>query len=330
MKHNRRRLVPPLVAAAAMLLAPLPIAAGVVAGGLDQETGATQSGRDIETSSTNADTQTWRNLAQPVPNGGESLAVLVDPELAAEPVSEPSVTAQSTPAASLAATPSPIAPEVIKRSESGRPEVAITLDADLSSWTLDKIRQGSMPAQVNATALDYLEQTNTASTVFVTGLWAQEYPEVMSRMAANPLYELANHSWGHDAWTSDCYGLPVLAGDPIANVTDTSRVIAAHTGKWPEFFRFPGLCHDPADVAVVASQGARTVDYDLDGSDAFAANPSAVASSLAAQARAGSIIVLHLNGAPNAAHTTEILTLLVPALEAKGLTPVTMSQLMAQ
>lgn len=336
MTQPRRRLVAPLVASAALLLAPLPLAAGLAASNL-----ATAAPEDaVATAPDPANEYTWRSLGETFESGGESLASPVEPAAVSEPTSElPEV---PEPAPELPAstpteqTPNPLTPpapvpaEVIARSETGRPEVAITLDADLSQWTLNKVRQGSLPAQVNVAVLDYLEQSGTPSTVFVTGLWALEYPGAMTRMAENPLYELANHSWGHDAWTPHCYGLPLLTGDPVAEVADTSRLIASYTGEWPNFFRFPGLCHDPAAVAVVASQGARTVDYDLDGSDAFAANPAAVAASLADQARAGSIIVLHLNGAPNAAHTAEILASLVPALGAKGLTPVTMSQLMAQ
>jgi peptidoglycan/xylan/chitin deacetylase (PgdA/CDA1 family) len=326
MTQPRRRLVAPLVTSAALLLAPLPLAAGLAASNLP--TAATEDA--IAAAPDPANEYTWRSLGQTFESGGESLASPADPS--AVPAASPELPA-STP---TAAPPNPLTPpapvpaEVIARSETGRPEVAITLDADLSPWTLNKVRQGSLPAQVNVAVLDYLEQSGTPSTVFVTGLWALEYPGVMTRMAESPLYELANHSWGHDAWTPHCYGLPLLTGDPVAEVADTSRLIASYTGEWPDFFRFPGLCHDPADVAVVASQGARTVDYDLDGSDAFAANPAAVAASLADQARAGSIIVLHLNGAPNAAHTAEILASLVPALEVKGLTPVTISQLMAQ
>ncbi len=298
---SRRRLAFPLATAAAFLLAPLPIAAGVAVGSADNR----NSPSTVEPAALDL-------------SGGESLATLVEPP------------ADDTLAPQVPTAPAPVAPRVIERSETGRPEVAITLDADLSEWTRDKVYQGTLPPQVNWEVLDYLEQTGVKSTVFVTGLWAQEYPEAMTRMAANPIYELANHSWNHDAWTSDCYGLPVMAGDPVASVADTSAVIAAYTGRWPEFFRFPGLCHDESDVAVVASQGAATVDYDLDGSDAFADNPQRVAAVLAEQAHAGSIVLLHLNGVPNAPYTAHILESLVPALEAKGLAPVTMSELMAE
>ncbi|MCB9412681.1 MAG: polysaccharide deacetylase family protein [Actinobacteria bacterium] len=305
-RRSRRRLLIPLAAVAGVLLAPLPLAAGVVVGSSEPE----------------AELESVLLADEPL-GGGEQLAVAVTPEAAASEAGKPTPTSDPEPA-------DPVPPQVIERSESGRPEVAITLDADLSEWTRDKVRAGTLPPQVNWEVLDYLESSGTKSTVFVTGLWAQEYPDAMTRMAGNPLYELANHSWDHDAWTYDCYGLPVMNGDPVEEVTATSSLIAEYTGAWPRYFRFPGLCHDADDVALVASTGAATVDYDLDGSDAFAENPQSVANALAAQASAGSIVVLHLNGVPNAPVTAQILQALVPALEAKGLTPVTMSELMAE
>lgn len=253
----------------------------------------------------------------------------VGPQTAPDPVAE--AVAEAVPPAptpSASPSPQPVSAVPITSGPGERAEVAITLDADLSEHTLYRIRQGSVPAQVNFAVLDYLEFTGTPSTVFVTGLWALEYPDVMDRMAANPLYELANHSWDHSAWTTDCYGLPTVQGDPAVQVQMTAEVIRQHTGDYPSFFRFPGLCHDQAHVDFVAQLGERTVDFDLSGSDAFAKSPSAVAQSLLSQVRPGSIIVLHLNGAPAAPVTAEVLAELVPGLTAMGLQPVTMTDLM--
>ncbi|TXH43726.1 MAG: polysaccharide deacetylase [Actinobacteria bacterium] len=220
-------------------------------------------------------------------------------------------------------------PEVIKYSaREGNNKVALTFDADLAPDSLRRVQAGTMPAQINTEVLDYLEQTGTPATVFVTGMWAQQYPEGMQRLAGNPLYEIGNHSWDHMSWTPGCYGLPTLPGNGAAEVTDTAEVIKSYTGKYPRFFRFPGLCHDDEDVAIVAANGERVVDTDISGSDAFAKDGYAVASSIASQAQAGSIIVLHLNGAPNAGTTATIVQNLVPALKAQGLQPVTLSQML--
>ena len=59
------------------------------------------------------------------------------------------------------------------------------------------------------------------------------------------------------------------------------------------------------------------MDYDLDLSDAFAKNANTVAQTILSEAQPGSIIVLHLNGAPNAALTADILRQVVPGLAAQ-------------
>jgi len=46
------------------------------------------------------------------------------------------------------------------------------------------------------------------------------------------------------------------------------------------------------------------------------------------QVKPGSILLMHLNGAPNAPVTAAILKVLIPGLKAKGLTPVTLSTLL--
>lgn len=226
----------------------------------------------------------------------------------------------------------PIPASVITHGPRNSNGVAITLDADLSYWTLQQVQGGAYPAQVNTAVLDYLEASNTPATVFVTGLWAQQYPDAMRRMAASGLFELANHTWSHEAWTSNCYRLPTIE-DPATLTSQaqrTSEVIASYTGSYPAFFRFPGLCHDPADVARVADLGMTTVDTDVAAGDAFVSDPERAAFDIASRTQPGSIIVLHLNGAPNAAHTTAILTRLVPQLRDRGLEPVTMTDLLLQ
>lgn len=330
MPDRRRRRVAvaaATVAAGVVVVAPLPFAAGATNVRDIQLLQAFLAPSDTPTADTSSDASAGApfdaDASKDATTPDESVAVpgpLDATDSPAPASSEPSAPTTPPPG-------SPVTPEVITRAETGRPEVAITLDADLSEWTRTRVRNGELPPQVNTAALDYLEQTGTPSTVFVTGLWAQEYPWAMTRMAENPLYELASHSWDHGAWTSDCYGLPLAQGDPVANIAYTAAIIESYTGEYPTFFRFPGLCHDPADVELVASLGQRTVDYDLNGSDAFAYNADLVASNLLDQIQPGSIVVLHLNGAPNAPMTTQILQQLVPGLAERGLEPVTLEQL---
>lgn len=230
------------------------------------------------------------------------------------------------------AYPEPVKAQVIKHGPRTQNTVALTFDADLTEAAQQQMRAGKIPRQYNQELHDYLRQTKTPATIFVTGLWANEFPEVVRALGQDPLFEVANHSWNHLAWTDSCWGLPHVSG--TANKRDEVRRTAVKlyelTGQFPTYFRFPGLCHSPADVAIVASQGEITVDWDVSASDAFAQDAQKVANTLSAQAQPGSIFVFHFIGKPNAPQTLNIVKKLVPALATKGLKPVTLSQMFSQ
>jgi peptidoglycan/xylan/chitin deacetylase (PgdA/CDA1 family) len=208
--------------------------------------------------------------------------------------------------------------------------VALTFDADLSDWALTRVRDGRYPAQVNTEVLQVLESTQTPATIFVTGLWAEEYPAAMRRIAGNPRLELANHTFNHDAWTQDCYGLPTVDGQAAKTreVTRTAEIIRSYSGTLPDFFRFPGLCHTQQDVDLVAALGETPVDVDVETSDAFAEDADRTTAGILAEVQPGSIVLFHLNGAPNAPATAQIVRDLIPALTARGLRPVTLTELL--
>ena len=226
--------------------------------------------------------------------------------------------------------PEPVKPRVVDHGPRDRNEVALTFDADMTATALKQVHEGKIPRQVNEPLLAYLRETKTPSTVFVTGLWAKEYPDEVRKLGQDSTVTVANHTWDHLAWTADCYGLPSVTGEQakVAQVRKTSDLLHGLTGKYPRYFRFPGLCHKPADVKIVASQGETPVDWDVNASDAFAKNGGVIAAALAKQAQPGSILVFHLNGAPNAPETLEIVKSLVPALKKKGLEPVNLDQML--
>ncbi len=69
---------------------------------------------------------------------------------------------------------------------------------------------------------------------------------------------------------------------------------------------------------IVARAGERAVQWDVNSTDAFAKSPKSVASTVIREAQAGSIIVMHFNGAPNAPVTAEALQALIPELRGRG------------
>ena len=256
----------------------------------------------------------------------------------AVPATRAPMSVTATPSSSGSAAPSgplptraPVVPEVIFNGPRDVPKVALTFDTAFNADTAALVASGVYPPQVNVRALDYLQASGTPATVFITGVWAQAYPEVMKRLASTPGMEIENHTWSHLGWTADCYGLAGPADEAAARqeIVHTSQLIALYTKSAPAYIRFPALCHDDEDVALAAQNGETTVDADVTYHDTGATDPAPVVAGILSQVQNGSIILLHLNGQPNAAVTEQILQQLVPALKARGLQPVTLSELLA-
>lgn len=263
-------------------------------------------------------------VVQPTPT--PTASPTPSPSAPPAPAPTPTPTAPATPT-----VPGPIQPMLLNNGPREVPKIAITFDTPYNDAIGYQVTAGSLPRQVNADVLNVLEATGTPATVFVTGQWANAYPDAMGRMSANPLYEIGNHTWSHSAWSPDCYGL-----DPIGDlnvqkfeVRATADVIAKYTGYYPTLFRFPALCGTEAALAVPAEIGEVTIGSDVPFSDAYVTDVNSYVATVVSQAQNGSILLLNLNGPPNAPATAQILEALIPALKAKGLQPVKVSDLIA-
>src|SRR5207244_103597 len=135
--------------------------------------------------------------------------------------------------------------------------VALTFDADMTPDMLARLRSGAVRSWYDARIVAELRATKTPATIFLTGLWTQTYPEVVRSLARDPLFELENHSFDHAGWNPPCYGLATVSGRAAKSreVLAAARIIRRVAGVTPRYFRFPGGCQTPADVALVASLG---------------------------------------------------------------------------
>jgi peptidoglycan/xylan/chitin deacetylase (PgdA/CDA1 family) len=223
------------------------------------------------------------------------------------------------------------APGLIQHGSRARPEVALTFDADMTEPMLLALRDGRVSSWYDERIVAYLRATRTPATIFLTGLWAETYPRAVRSFARDPLFELENHSFDHSAWLGKCYGLPagLTAEQKREEVVRGAEVIRGLTGRTPTYFRFPGGCESPGDLAIVRAAGESPVGWDVVSGDAFQADPRVVEQDVLGGVRNGSIVVMHLVGAPNAPATFSALREIVPALRARGFRLVTLRRLLA-
>ena len=219
-------------------------------------------------------------------------------------------------------------PPVVRNGPRGANRVALTFDADMTDAMAARLRRGEVSSYANLRLLDLLERRRIPATFFVTGQWAEQYPEVTRRIAGNPLFEVANHSYEHAAFTGDCYNLPRLAaGEMTEDVAKTFRVLEPFGGRQTRYFRFPGLCHDPAALRAMSSLGVTVIDGDVVSGDPFARGPKPVVNAVLSQVRPGSIVIMHVTEA-NAKYTDDALPAILAGLRRAGLEPVALSELL--
>ena len=216
-------------------------------------------------------------------------------------------------------------PKALQHGPSQGRRIALTFDADLTGEDLRAGRTGFYDRDVVRT----LRRTDTPATLFLTGLWAREYPNAVRKLADERRFELANHTYGHRAWTANCYGLPRIRGASAKRreVSRTARVLRRLTGERPFWFRFPGLCHDnDRDLRIVARRGEQAVDG-IGSGDAYQQDPDVIVSTVVREARPGGIFVFHMHGAPDAPSTSEALPRVIRKLRRRGYRLVTLSKL---
>lgn len=232
--------------------------------------------------------------------------------------------------ATLPAAPAGL-PLVIRSGPPDRRRVALTFDADMTPAMLRRLQSGTVPSYYNAALIDELRRRSVPATLFLTGLWMQEYPDVTRELAADPLFELGTHTWQHLAFTKDCYGLP--RADPsqmLQEVLRAQRLLDELAGeRSTRLFRFPGGCYDAAALRAIEPAGVTVVQFDVEGGDGFQPRAAPVVRAVVAGTRNGSIVVLHMNGANTSPRTAEAVGPIAEQLRAQGYTLTTVSELFA-
>ena len=242
---------------------------------------------------------------------------------AALPASPPPSAATPTPSA----TPNAFGGLILHGSRTS-PEIALTFDADMTPGMRRRFLAGE--SFLDARILATLRATDTPATIFATGLWAESYAPTIRVLTADPLFEVENHSFDHAAFEPHCYRLRALtsAGAKRDEVSKAGAVLTPLIGRAPRFFRFPGGCASSADVRLVLAQGETPVGWDVNSADAYNHSAAAIEANVLSQVRDGSIIIMHLIGAPNAPATSVALARIIPLLKARGFRFVTLEHLL--
>jgi len=172
-----------------------------------------------------------------------------------------------------------------------------------------------------ATALlSEVEAAGAHVTVLAVGTWLEQQPQMAKRIL-DAGHELGNHTYRHLTMPS----LSATVDDSeITRCADVLRRLTGSQGKW---FRPSGTVHATPTILAAAGRAgySNSLSYDVDPSDYADPGAAAVVSRVLANVQAGSIVSLHLGHAG----TVQAMPQILDGLQARGLSAITMSSLMA-
>jgi peptidoglycan/xylan/chitin deacetylase (PgdA/CDA1 family) len=220
-----------------------------------------------------------------------------------------SVLALLTPRAVAAAEgPSPL---IIEHGPRDSTKVALTFDACVTGAA----------DEFDEDVVSILLREEVAATLFITGRWAEKYPDWVVFLARFPQFELANHSYYH----------PHLTGAPddrvLGELRRTQVLLMRLSGARPHYFRPPYGEVDERVAKLAWQAGVAPVQFDIASGDPDGnLTAEGIAKAVLRKARGGSIVVFHMNN--NGKKTKEVLPAVIAGLRGKGYELVTVGELL--
>lgn len=189
--------------------------------------------------------------------------------------------------------------------------------------TFDLCQTPGKAAGFDRQIMAILKQEQAPATFFVGGEWLDRHPAEAQELAAEPRFELGNHSQTHPDLRK------LTAKEIAAELSQTEARLIRLTGHSSRLFRLPFGWHDQRVLREVDLSGMRIIQWDVVTGDP---DPKVTAAAIRAEvqrkARNGSIIIMHANG--RGWHTAEALAGLITDLRSKGFELVTVSELLGK
>lgn len=167
----------------------------------------------------------------------------------------------------------PTPPEPLRVVPTTKKDLALTFDI---SWGT------VMPPKV----LAILEREKIPATIFISGPWALQAPEVIKRIHRDGL-EIESHGWKHVNYSQ-------LSSPQIAeNITKADAALKSLVPVTPHFIRPPNGDYNQRVSEVAANLGYRIVIWGTDSIDWMNPGVDRIISRVVKRARPGDIILMH-------------------------------------
>lgn len=208
-------------------------------------------------------------------------------------------------------------PGVVHALPRGKREIALTFDACGG-------RGGSGYDQA---LIDFLRKREVPATLFINSRWIEANPSLFRRLAAEPLFEIANHGTRHRPLSvtgRSAYGIPGTrdAGEVYDEIAGNRAELTRLLGTPPRFFRSDTAYCDDVAARIVTDLGERFASFSVNGDGGATFTPEQVRTTVAS-APGGSIVICHMNHPEGG--TAQGIAAAVPKLLARGHTFVRLS-----
>ncbi|NVO00713.1 MAG: polysaccharide deacetylase family protein [Geobacteraceae bacterium] len=175
------------------------------------------------------------------------------------------------------------------RIRSSQKVIALTFDACGSKHGM----------KFDKTLIEYLEKEQIPATLFINGRWIEPNRKEFDRLAANSLFEIANHGFSHKPASVTGRSVYGISGTKdVAEVIDeielNARKLEELTGKRPKFYRSGTAYYDEIAVQIAGKLNQQVAGFSLLG-DAGATFSREKVKTALLSAKPGDIAILHFN-----------------------------------
>jgi peptidoglycan/xylan/chitin deacetylase (PgdA/CDA1 family) len=175
--------------------------------------------------------------------------------------------------------------------------------------------------------IHFLEQEKVPATLFINARWIDANPDLFMKLAANPLFTIANHGFLHRPASvsgRSVYGIDGTkdVGELVDEIELNARKIERLTGKRPLYYRSGTAYYDELAVQIAERLGHQVIGFSVLGDAGATFTKEQVSSALLASAPRA-IVILHMNHPESG--TGQGVMMAIPQLRKKGFRFVSLS-----
>lgn len=166
--------------------------------------------------------------------------------------------------------------------------------------------------------LETCQEHNIKVTFFVTGRWAQKFPQLTRQMAREG-HEIGSHGYGHP------HPNYLSVEQNLADIKKAEKVLIEILGRKPSFYAPPYGEHGPTCLQAAEQGGYRTILWSVDSIDWKFRDRDIIFYRVINKAHNGAIILLHPTEATAAA-----LPSIIKELQRQNYSLVTLSDMLSR